>query len=113
MSPAEARAAFYQAVQGSRLDMADYDNNPARRKDWEATLEQEEAKASTHETARDYLTRHITPEQEAETAAFLESLPEPEGTLAEVFARAELEAAMNDEEGRALVQAIHQRKADA
>lgn len=45
MSPAEARASFYQAVQGSRLDMADYDNNPARRKDWEATIESESVNA--------------------------------------------------------------------
>ena len=66
---------------------------------------------SGHETVRDYLAKHVTPEQEAEVAAFIESLPEPEGTLAEVFARAEMEAAMNDPEGRALVQAIHNRKA--
>ncbi|MFF2822638.1 hypothetical protein ACFVRV_06245 [Arthrobacter koreensis] len=45
MSPAEARARFYDAVQGSRLDMADYDNNPARREGWEATLERESATA--------------------------------------------------------------------
>lgn len=45
VSPAEARASFYEAVQGSRLDMADYDNNPARRTGWEAALEQENASA--------------------------------------------------------------------
>lgn len=45
MSPAEARALFCEAVQGSRLDMADYDNNPARRKGWEAVLERESANA--------------------------------------------------------------------
>ena len=44
------------------------------------------------ETARDYLARHVTPEQEAETAAFLESLPEPDGTLREVFERAQAQA---------------------
>lgn len=68
---------------------------------------------SAGESARDYLDRNVTPEQVAEVEAFIDSLPEPEGTLAEVFARAELEAAMNDEEGRALVQAIHNRKAEA
>ena len=45
MSAAEARALFYEAVQGSRLDIADYDNNPARRADWETTLERESVNA--------------------------------------------------------------------
>lgn len=45
MSPAEARARFYDAVQGSRLDMADYDNDPARRTNWEETIERESANA--------------------------------------------------------------------
>lgn len=45
VSPAEARALFYDAVQGSRLDMADYDNNPARRTGWEAIIERESANA--------------------------------------------------------------------
>ncbi|MFC7860712.1 hypothetical protein ACFQ9D_12080 [Arthrobacter koreensis] len=45
MSPAEARALFYEAVQGSRLDMADYDNYPARRAGWEDTIERESANA--------------------------------------------------------------------
>lgn len=68
---------------------------------------------SAGETARDYLDQHVPPEQEAEVTAFIDSLPEPEGTLAEVFARAELEAALADAEGHALVKAIHQRKAEA
>lgn len=45
MSAAEARALFCEAVQGSRLDMADYDNNPARREGWEAALERESVNA--------------------------------------------------------------------
>lgn len=45
VSAAEARALFYEAVQGSRLDMADYDNNPARREGWEAALERESVNA--------------------------------------------------------------------
>lgn len=68
---------------------------------------------SAGESARDYLDRNATPEQVAEVEAFIDSLPEPEGTLSEVFARAGLEAAMNDEEGRALVQTIRRRRAGA
>lgn len=45
MIPAEARALFYDAVQGSRLDMADYDNNAARRAGWEQTIERESVNA--------------------------------------------------------------------
>lgn len=66
---------------------------------------------SAGESARDYLARNMTQEREAEVTAFIDSLPEPEGTLAEVFARVELEAALADAEGNALVQAIHDRKA--
>lgn len=45
MSAAEARALFCEAVHGSRLDMADYDNNPARRAGWEQTIAQESVNA--------------------------------------------------------------------
>ncbi|WP_341394048.1 hypothetical protein [Arthrobacter sp. G119Y2] len=68
---------------------------------------------SAGETAQDYLDQHITPEQKADVEAFLESLPEPEGTIQEVIARAQteaMEAALADPEGHALVKAIHDRK---
>lgn len=71
---------------------------------------------SAGETARDYLDQHITPEQKADVVAFLESLPEPEGTIQEVSTQAQAEAmaaALADPEGHALVKAIPDRKAEA
>lgn len=38
---AAARNAFAEAVQWSRLDLLDYDHNPARRKIWERAIERE------------------------------------------------------------------------
>lgn len=42
---AAARNTFAEAVQWSRLDLADYDNNPARRKAWEQTIGREQGNA--------------------------------------------------------------------
>ena len=42
---AAARNAFAEAVQWSRLDLLDYDNNPARRAAWERVIERERGKA--------------------------------------------------------------------
>lgn len=38
---AVARNVFGEAVQWSRLDLLDYDHNPARRKAWERVIERE------------------------------------------------------------------------
>lgn len=42
---AAARNAFGEAVQRSRLDLLDYDHNPARRKAWERAIKRERGKA--------------------------------------------------------------------
>lgn len=42
---AAARTAFAEAVQWSRLDLLDYDHNPARRKAWERVIERERGDA--------------------------------------------------------------------